>query len=94
MHLRYIAVENIVGKGEIACNQQIYPFLTMFSTLYGSYFPFYMHFKISSAIFFNLDQSKILSSGNGLNIRLFSTGLTGNKFDTNCLFNPFPNDKF
>ena len=25
-----------------------------------------MHFKISSAICFNLDQSKILSSGNGL----------------------------
>ena len=26
-----------------------------------------MHFKMSSAICFNLDQSKILSSGNGLN---------------------------
>ena len=26
-----------------------------------------MHFKLSSAICFNLDQSKILSSGNGLN---------------------------
>ena len=25
-----------------------------------------MHFKMSSAICFNLDQSKILSSGNGL----------------------------
>ena len=27
-----------------------------------------MHFKMSSAICFNLDQSKILSSGNGLKI--------------------------
>ena len=26
-----------------------------------------MHFKMLSAIFFNMDQSKILSSGNGLN---------------------------
>ena len=38
----------------------------MFSTLYGTYFPFQMHFKMS-AICFNLDQCKILSSGNGLN---------------------------
>ena len=28
-----------------------------------------MHFKVSSAICFNLDQSKILSSGNGLMAR-------------------------
>ena len=38
----------------------------MFSTLYDTYFPFYMHCKMSSAIFFNLDQSKVFSSGNGL----------------------------
>ena len=38
----------------------------MFSTLYGTYFPFSMHFKISSAIWFNLDQSKVLLFGNGL----------------------------
>ena len=38
----------------------------MFSTLYGSYFSFQMHFNISSASCFNFDQSKILSSGNGL----------------------------
>ena len=30
------------------------------------FFSFQMHFKMSSAICFNLDQSKILSSGNGL----------------------------
>ena len=38
----------------------------MFSTLYGSYFSFQMHFEMSSAIYFNLDQSEILSSGNEL----------------------------
>ena len=38
----------------------------MFSTLYGTYFSFEMHFKMSSSICFNLDQRKILSSGHGL----------------------------
>ena len=38
----------------------------MFSTLYDTYFSFSMHFKMSSAISFNLDQSKIFLSGNGL----------------------------
>ena len=46
--------------------QAISPFLSMFFTLYGSSFSFGIHFKLSSAICFNLDQSKILSSGNGL----------------------------
>ena len=41
----------------------------MFSTLYGIYFSFQMHFKMSSAICFNLGQSKIFSSGNGLRKR-------------------------
>ena len=44
----------------------ISPFLTMFSTLYDTYFSLSMHFRMSSAISFNLDQSKIFSSGNGL----------------------------
>ena len=39
---KYIAGENIVIKGEIACNKQFFPFLTMFYTLYGTYF---FHFK-------------------------------------------------
>ena len=39
----------------------------MFSTLYGTYFLFQMHFKMSSAICFNLDLSKILSSCNWFN---------------------------
>ena len=40
--------------------------LQQFSTLYGTYFPLSILFKMSSAICLNLDQSKILSSGNGL----------------------------
>ena len=39
----------------------------MFSTLYGTNFPFQMHFKMPFAICFNLQESTILSSGNGLN---------------------------
>ena len=46
----------------------------MFSTLYGMYFSFQMHFKILSAICFNLEQSKILLSGNGLTISQTSPG--------------------
>ena len=38
----------------------------MFSALYGTYFQFQMHFEMSSAICFNLDQSKILLCGNEL----------------------------
>ena len=45
-------------------------FLTMFSTNYGTYFSLIMHFKILSAIFFNLDQSNILLSGKELTIHL------------------------
>ena len=38
----------------------------MFSTLYDTYFLLSMHFKMSSAISFNLDRSKKFSSGNEL----------------------------
>ena len=38
----------------------------MFSTLHDTYFSFRLSLKMSSAICFNLDQSKILSSGYGL----------------------------
>ena len=48
--------------------QAVSPFLTMFSTLYGTYFSFQMHFKMSSGICFNLDQLKSLSSGNGFKL--------------------------
>ena len=39
----------------------------MFCTLYDTYFQFLNALKMSSAIFFNVEQSKILSSGNELN---------------------------
>ena len=47
-----------------------------------------MHFKISSAICFNLDQSKILLSGKGLTMH--------DEFGSsqNDRINPLPNDKF
>ena len=46
------------------------PFLTMFSTLYGIYFSFSMHFKMSSGICFSLDQSNLLS---GYRLTLYQT---------------------
>ena len=43
----------------------------MLSTLYDTYFLLSMHLKMLSAISFNLDQSKIFSSGNGLKLPLY-----------------------
>ena len=40
----------------------------MFSTQYGTYFSFQIHFKMLSAICFNLDQSEILLSSDGLTL--------------------------
>ena len=50
-----------------------FSFFTLFSSLYGSNFSFYMHFEMSSAICFNLGQFKILSSGYGLMHMYFQT---------------------
>ena len=36
--LKIYSVENIVGKGEIACNKQFLLLIAMFSTLCGTYF--------------------------------------------------------
>ena len=57
--------ENTVGKGEIARNEQfiLYP---VFFTCLENFLLFSSNFKLSSADCFNLDLSKILSSGNGL----------------------------
>ena len=45
-----------------------------------------MHFKMSSSICFNMDQSKILSSGNGLNFFTFlqAIGILRNSNRTCC----------
>ena len=63
MHSRYTAVENIVRKGEIACYKQFLLFSQCF-----------LPFKMSSAICFNLDQSKILWFDKGLIPVLFAHG--------------------
>ena len=55
---------NIVTEGEIACNKQF----LLFSQCFLPYMVLIFHFKMSSAICFSLDQSKILSSGDGLTI--------------------------
>ena len=62
----------MVRKGEIACNKQFLLFSLCFLP--------YMAFKMSSAICFNLDQSKILSSGYGLKVAL---QILGQKFYKN-----------
>ena len=59
-------MENIVRTGEIACSKQFPLFSQCFLPYFGTYFSCEMHFKMLSAICFNLDQSKILLSGNGL----------------------------
>ena len=41
MHLRYIAIENIVRKGEIACNNQF----LLFSQCFLPYMALIYHFK-------------------------------------------------
>ena len=51
----------------------------------GTYFPPYMHLKMSSAICFNLGLSKILSCGNGLN---------DDDNDNGKAINPLSDDKF
>ena len=47
----------------------ISPFPTVFSTCLDNFMPFSSILKISSANSLNLDQSKILSSGNGLRMQ-------------------------
>ena len=59
-------MENIVRKGEIACNKQF----LLFSQCFCPYMALIFHLKCTLKcllqFFFSLDQSKILSSGNGL----------------------------
>ena len=71
----------MVKKGEIACDMQF----LLCSQCFLPYMVLIFHFKCSfemlSAICFNLDQSKILSSGNGL-------------IKPVLYLNPLPDDKF
>ena len=59
-------MENIVRKGEIACNKQFLLFSLYFLPYMVLIFHFLMHFEMSYANCFDLDHSKILSSGNEL----------------------------
>ena len=72
--LKIYSCEKHCGKRGNYLSQAISPFLTMFPTLYDTHFSFQIHFKIASAICFNLDQSKILLSGNGLSHSQTSPG--------------------
>ena len=54
-----------MGKGEIARNEQFLLF-PLFSTRLDNFLLFSSDLKLSSADYFKLDLSKILSSGNGL----------------------------
>ena len=85
-------------KGEIACNMQ---FLLSSQCLYSIWYlffhflhilwsvvHFYTHFEMSSATSFKLDQSKILSSGNGLRmLNMFVK--QANQSDVSCLILSF-----
>ena len=65
----YIAVGNIVRKGEIANNKQFH----LFSQYFLRYMAHIFHFTCTLKCclqFSNLDKSKILSSGNGLKVAL------------------------
>ena len=79
-HQRYIAVENIVRKGETDCNKQFLLFSQCFLPYMAFIFHFKMHFKMSSAVCFNLDQSKFFSSGNGLKGRKSQKKKAGTEF--------------
>ena len=52
----------------------------MFSTLYGTYFSFQMHFKMSSVICLNLDQSKISHRPRYIHLSLASHSMKYSQF--------------
>ena len=51
--------KNTVGKGEIAHNEQFLPFPIVFSTCFDNFVPFSSNLQLSSANYFNLEESKI-----------------------------------
>ena len=73
--LQYKSFENTVGKGEIAHKQAISPFATVFSTLLKTFLPFSSNLKLSSAISFSLEGSKICHLGK-VNFRTVKISLT------------------
>ena len=65
MCLQYKSVENTVGKGEIAHNEQFPLFPTVFSILQDNFLPFLSTLQLSSAKSFNLEVTKICRLGKG-----------------------------
>ena len=57
--------ENTVGKGEIACSEQLLLFPLMFSTCLKNFLPFSANLKLSSANCFGLEEFKICCLGKG-----------------------------
>ena len=67
MPLRNKPFENTVGKGEIARYEQFLLYPQCFLPVKRTYYFFHSNLKLSSADYFILDLSKILSFGNGFN---------------------------
>ena len=63
-YLQYKSLENTVGKGEIARNEQFLLF-PVFSTHLENFLPFSSNLKLSSVKPFSLEESKICSLGKG-----------------------------
>ena len=70
MHQQQTAFENIVGKGEIAHNEQLLLFLQCFQLNQITVSPFVNIFDIISSFAIELQESKIGISGKGLNLPL------------------------
>ena len=63
--LQYKLFENTLGKGEIARNEQILLFPTVFSTHFEKFLPFSSNLKLLSANSFSLEESKFCRLGKG-----------------------------
>ena len=70
-----------MGKGEIAFNEQFFPFPTMFSTVLENFLSFSSNLKLSSANSLSLEGSKICCLGK---VKKFLQSKTKNDL-TNCL---------
>ena len=63
LSLQYKFFGNIMGKEDIAHNEQFYPFPTLFSSLLGNFLPSTL--KLSSAKSMGLEEYKIFHLGKG-----------------------------
>ena len=68
MHQQQTAFENMVGKEEIACNEQFLLFLLCFLLNHINVSPFVHIFDIISLFAVELEEPKIAIWGKGLNV--------------------------